>query len=294
MNAVALDLRSIARALGGDVTGGQVLAPGPGHSPRDRSLAIRLSGDSPFGFIAHSHAGDDWRECRDHVLSRLGVDTRRPMQPAKVRTRWPSPQPTDRSRGPIELWREAVDPRKTLVETYLGSRGLVLPSEIAGSVLRFHDCCPWQRERVPAMVAAFRSIATDELVAVHRTALSADGEKMGRKMLGPVAGAAIKLDADEAVTTGLHLGEGVETCLAARQLGFKPTWALGSAGAIAAFPALSGIESLSILAESDDGGANARAIEHCGNRWVDAGREVIVIEPRCAGDVNDALRRAAA
>jgi hypothetical protein len=130
-------------------------------------------------------------------------------------------------------------------------------------------------------------------VAVHRTALTPQGGKIGRKMLGPVAGAAIKLDADADVTTGLHLGEGIETCLAARQLGFKPTWALGSAGAIAAFPLLSGIECLSLLAETDDGGANARAIEQCGNRWADAGREVIVIDPRCAGDVNDALRAAA-
>jgi hypothetical protein len=34
------DLRSLARALGGEVVGRQVLAPGPGHSRRDRSLSI--------------------------------------------------------------------------------------------------------------------------------------------------------------------------------------------------------------------------------------------------------------
>ena len=55
---------------------------------------------------------------------------------------------------------------------------------------------------------------------------------------------AIKLDADENVEQGLHIGEGIETCLAGRQLDFKPCWALGSAGAIRGFPVLSGIEAL--------------------------------------------------
>ena len=44
----------------------------------------------------------------------------------------------------------------------------------------------------------------------------------------------IKLGADEPGTLGLHIGEGVETCLAACA-GFCSAWALGTAGAIAAF-----------------------------------------------------------
>jgi hypothetical protein len=46
-----MDLKTIARALGGEVNGRQVLAPGPGHSPKDRSLAIRISSDAPDGFV---------------------------------------------------------------------------------------------------------------------------------------------------------------------------------------------------------------------------------------------------
>ena len=56
--------------------------------------------------------------------------------------------------------------------------------------------------------------------------------------MGPVGGAAIKLDADEDVLGGLHIGEGIETCMAARMLGLRPAWALGSAGEIAKFPVL--------------------------------------------------------
>ena len=55
-----LDLHNIARALGGEVQGHQALVPGPGHGPRDRSLSIRLSHQSPDGFVVFSHAGDYW------------------------------------------------------------------------------------------------------------------------------------------------------------------------------------------------------------------------------------------
>ena len=45
-------------------------------------------------------------------------------------------------------------------------------------------------------------------------------------MLGVVAGAAVKLDA---AGEALAIGEGVETAMAARQLGLRPVWAVGSA-----------------------------------------------------------------
>ena len=54
-------LRGIARALGGEVIGGQVLCAGPNHSAKDRSLSIRLSSTAPDGFIVQSFAGDDGR-----------------------------------------------------------------------------------------------------------------------------------------------------------------------------------------------------------------------------------------
>ena len=67
------DLRTIARLLDGEVSGSQVLAPGPGHGRRDRSLSVRLSPTAPDGVLAFSHARDDWRVCRDYVRERLGL-----------------------------------------------------------------------------------------------------------------------------------------------------------------------------------------------------------------------------
>lgn len=182
---------------------------------------------------------------------------------------------------------------RDLVLTYLTSRSVELPAEIDGEALRFHPACPWREEdgtlaHVPALLAAFRDICTDEIVGVHRTRLSERGEKIGRRMLGRAAGAAIKLDADAHVTTGLVVGEGIETCLSARQIGLRPVWALGNSGAIERFPVLAGIEALTILAEKDR--ASDKAVGQCAERWHAAGREVIIIHPLVGSDLNDAIR----
>jgi hypothetical protein len=64
-----IDLRTVARALGGEVSGDQVRAPGPYHRRRDRSLSVKPSGAARDGFVCHSFV----RTCRDYVNSQLGV-----------------------------------------------------------------------------------------------------------------------------------------------------------------------------------------------------------------------------
>jgi hypothetical protein len=282
-----LDARSIARALGGNVVSrDQVVAPGPGHSRQDRSLSVRLSETAPDGFLVHSHAGDDWHDCRDHVKERLGITTWKQAPspnatPIKFHFDTPDPGKIDAA---LTLWRESVDPRGTLVELYLRSRRLELDDAVPCHVLRWHA-------GTRAMIALFRNIETDKPQAISRTFLDGAARKIERKFLGLTKGAAIKLDADEEVLGGLHIGEGVETCLAARMLGLRPAWALGSAGAIAAFPALNGIGCLTLLREHDV--ANQRAADACGTRWHAAGRKVTNFLPRVGKDVNDSLRGAA-
>jgi putative DNA primase/helicase len=293
----ALTLREIAAALGGELSGSQVLAPGPGHSLRDRSMALCLSPDAPDGFIVNSFAGDDWRTCRDHVRERL----RLPVWNSQI-SGFPKHSPRaslshlQRRQLAAAAWDESSNPPGTPVVAYLRSRGLDLPEDVAGEAIRFHPACPWRENdrtiRVPAMIAAMRAISSDEIVGVHRTRLTTDGRKIDRRMLGSATAAAIKLDADAHVTLGLTIGEGLETCLAGRQLGLRPVWALGSAGAIAAFPVLPGIEAVAIHAEHDI--ANAKAVEECGERWAAAGREVIIVRPLAGNDVNDAIREVAA
>jgi hypothetical protein len=96
---------------------------------------------------------------------------------------------------------------------------------------------------LPPPSAAKSPAARSSRQALGIARIDRDGRKINRKFKGPVGGAAVMLDAHEDVTYGIHIGEGVETCMAGRQLGFKPAWAVGSAGAIGAFPLLACVNS---------------------------------------------------
>ena len=284
------DLRYLARALGGDVHGNSVAAPGPGHSLKDRSMSVTPSAAAPDGFIVHSFAGNDFAECRDHVRGRLGLPTeyRRTSRPPPLRPR-PSSSIMQTQSHAGRMWREGVEPRGSVVERYLNSRGLDLDEGLAGEVIRHH-------RGANAMLAIFRDIVTDEPTAISRTFLTPEGSKIERKFLGSVGGSAIKIDPEEEVLGGLHIGEGLETCMTARQgvrigdevIPLRPTWALGSAGAIAAFPVLAAMECLTLIREKDQ--ANAGASLKCAIRWQAAGREVRDVWPDAGKDLNDELR----
>jgi len=307
-----LDPRSVARALGGESSGTTVLCPGPGHSPKDRSLAVRLDAAAPDGFLLYSHAGDDWKACRDHVRQLLGIpdwepgDEQNRTIPAKHIDKWDlaaiaAEADTDRPLNEDELlrvalargvWDEAQDPRRTLAERYLNSRRLDLTADLCGSVLRFHSRCPWRNEntgktdRVPALIAAFRNVEDHSITGIHRIRLNPDGTKYDRRMLGIVHQAAVKLD--PTAGDSLAIGEGVETAMAARQLGISPAWALGSVGAISFFPVIEGVQRLRIMGEA--GTASEQAARICCRRWRRAGRRVFFIPPDdgCS-DLNDVL-----
>ena len=202
-------------------------------------------------------------------------------------------QPPDATEAARRIWRESVDPRGSPVERYLASRDLPLPDELANDVLRYHGNLSFERRRAPGMVALMRDIHTNRGCAIIRTFFDDQGRKLKRMMLGPVGRAAVKLGADADVTEGLHISEGVETGVAGLVAGYRPIWALGSAGAIAKFPVLGGIDALTILGEINDGGANARAVEEVAARWHEAGREVLLVEMLAGDDLNDVWREVA-
>ena len=76
MSAADPNLDRIAAALGGDISGGEVLAPGPGHSAGDRSLSVKPDAAALDGFLVRSFAGDDQIACRDYVREKLGLPKR--------------------------------------------------------------------------------------------------------------------------------------------------------------------------------------------------------------------------
>lgn len=250
-----------------------------------------VQGGDALGLVAHLR-GVPMREAYRWALGWLGVSAERD-RPAPKPSVAPSlpPQDAPRTQGLWQtMWREAQSARGTLVEAYLASRGLTLP---AGAPLRFHPACHRGADRLPAMVALMTDPDTGEPRGVHRTFLRADGggkaEGEPKKAMLGHAGV-IRLVPDDEVTIGLGIAEGIETALAVMQrTGWRPVWAAGSAGAIARLPVLSGIETLTIFA--DTGAAGIGAAEQCAGRWAAAGREARIIAPP-AGDWDGGRRGA--
>jgi len=249
--------RELVTARGGDWCGVYGLVPGPGHSPRDRSLKVWEDGGKVY---VHSFAGDDWRDCRDH----LGLDD--DWQPERRNGRTSrrrevsnvSPaKPTARVR---DLLRTVTTPDMVPdAIAYLKSRNLwPLPP---GCTLKAHPSVPYwdQGERpvcigqYPALVAEIRGV-TGEVVTAHVTYLQ-DGRKIEgrapRKILSGTsgrAGCAVRLVPPGPV---LAVAEGIETALAANTLLQVPVWACLNTSLLSTSEPPAGVERLVIAADRD-------------------------------------------
>jgi putative DNA primase/helicase len=191
----------------------------------------------------------------------------------------------------LAIWYDSRSLTATIAEQYLRSRCIEVPGA-ALEVLRFHPRCPWEIGTRPAMVALIRDIVTDEPTGIHRTALSADGGKIGRKALGLKGGGAIKLSPLMGAGSELLIGEGIETTLSASSiLGFgSPAWAIIDAGEMSRFPALPGISRLTIAVDHDVKGAGEKAAAETRARWQAAGLRVRTAMSSIPGeDFNDVL-----
>ena len=297
-------LRRLQSLYGGTLTGPTTLQiPTLGHSHRDRGTSIEDVPGAPDGLLVFVHNGSeaDALARKDELLRALGEEpafkrrhdrqnnTVGEMQRRAERLRAEvSRQAEIRRRQQIALaiWEASRDPRGTPVEAYLNGRRLNLTDEVAGTVIRWHPAGPWGQGRAPMMIAAMCDVVTGEVRAVHRTAFSPEGEKIDRKMFGPAAGSAIMLSP---ASDTVAVGEGIESCLSAAQLGYGPgVWAMGSAGAIGRLPVLDGVRRLILLGERDP--ASANAVSDCGHRWTRAGRAVSVVLPTTGKDLNDSLQ----
>lgn len=308
------DLRELARLLGGDVSGSQVLAPGPGHSSRDRSMSVMPSPSAPDGFVATSFAGDDFRVCRDHVRGRLGIPRwTGPERRAEARRPAPVLQATGDQREARGLARAADYVRKlrpmreTLGERYFREVRLIDTDQVA-DVLERVDAIGWRPQtyfhepghalhgrRFGCIVGVMTDpITAQRTGAISRTYIDESLRKIGKaKTLGSPAGI-LRLSRDEDVLQGLHLAEGLETALSAMAKGLRPVWSTGSTALMKTFPVLAGTNCLTIIADHDATGAGEKAAREVEARWRRAGREATIVMPTTRGDLNEMLQQASA
>jgi len=270
-----MDAEQIARALGGKRSGRQYVCKCPAHWDTNPSMLVFdgrsqvqfrcMSGCTPIEIMAALRQ----RGILGHEIPpNVSCETSRAPAAKSV-----SPTLPDQHIRAMRIWREARDPRHSPVERYLAQRNIELPAALCGSLIRFHPSCPRGDEFQFALVALMRDIETDEPRAIQRIYLDRNAAKDGKPMmLGPAGGAAMKLTShaqtfvDElSYCMRLHIGEGLETCLALLQRGYAPIWALGSAGAIRSLPVLFSVGSVCIWADHDPAGISAA--EACAERW---------------------------
>jgi excisionase family DNA binding protein len=294
------DLKSIARALGGEVIGSQVLAPGPGHSAKDRSMSVRLSATARDGFLVFSHSGDDFAACRAYVKQRLGLDgdewrNREPKRDHRGHSFRPHAHDARVDRNhtawALRIWGQTADVQGSLAETYLASRGIVV---LPVASLRFHCRLKHPAGSLwPAMVALITDGVSGKPQAIHRTFLARDGRGKApvdtqKMMLGPTRGGAVRL-AEPGET--LMIGEGLETCLSAMQATGMPAWAALSTAGLNALDLPPNVRDVIVLADGDDAGE--RTAVAAARRWKNEGRRVRIARPPRGLDFNDIAVRAA-
>jgi hypothetical protein len=273
----------LAHHLGGRKSGRSWSCRCPVPEHRDRNPSFSISEGDDGRILVHCFVCS-----QDQVIDAL-----------RARGLWPNGHDLDHrdyrhDHGRIEhrdnhlafvnsIWTEATDPAGTVAEAYLAARKLVLLPELRMTVLRFHSACIWESGTAPCLIAAFRSIRDDSLTGIHRIRLDQRWPNAERKMLGRVTGSAIQLDP---VGDRLVIGEGLETCMAARQLGLRPVWALGSASGIESLAPIDGVNELTVLGENDNG-RNQTAAETCRDNWKQA--RVLLMTPQWGKDFNDYL-----
>jgi Toprim domain len=240
-------LRSWARALGGDVSGNSVLAPGPGHSRRDRSLTVTLSSTAPNGFLVHSFAGDDPIICLDYVRAKLGLPAFAPQKSATGAGHGAAghgdsgapAEAADNGAKAAWLWGGV---RKPITEDcpvwlyFRRARRYDLPIPPTLGYL------PPNGKHPPALIAAFGFCKEPEpgvveppanVTGVHITRLTLDGRKSPEDkpkiMLGPSAGLPIVL-APANDLLAIDIVEGIETGLSVLALRGAGVWVAGAAG----------------------------------------------------------------
>jgi hypothetical protein len=281
---------TIAKALGGRKAGGSWVARCPAHDDRVPSLSISDAGDGKV--LVRCHAGCD----QGRVIAALRS---RGFWNENAQRRFTSParraaaknqlcrDDAKRTKAALSIWQSAAPADGTLVETYLRSRGIVMPIP---ATLRFraglkHPCGGiW-----PAMVALVTRGEDDTPLAIHRTFLAHDGAGKApvdpqKMMLGPCRGGAVRLASPGDV---LMVGEGIESCLAAVLATGNPAWAALSTSGLRALDLPDTARDVIVLADGDDPGE--AAARDCAWRWKRESRRVRIARPPKEMDFNDFL-----
>lgn len=263
----------------------------PAHDDTTASLAITEARDGKP--LVHCHAGCSQatviaalQERRLWTHSRAGSDVGAGVQLKPPQGRLAATE-KERIARALQPWCECCAASGTLVETYLRSRGITIPSPAS---VRYHANLKHRSGRIlPAMVALVTSGSSNRPIGIHRTWLTPDGSgkapiSPNKMMLGPCRGGAVRLGAS---TSPLMIGEGIETCLAAMQATGHSAWAALSTSGLRALELPAAAHDIIVLADADPPGE--AAAQAAATRWSAERRRVRIARPPPGTDFADVL-----
>jgi hypothetical protein len=146
-------------------------------------------------------------------------------------------------------------------------------------------------QRLGCIVGIMTDPATGErLGPISRTYIHC-GKKIGKaKTLKRAEAERLGVVRLQPATDQLCVGEGIETCLAAIELGYGPVWSTGSASVMRDISLVDGVERLTALADND--GPGEKAARALIKRWLSVGCSARLVMPEGdVKDLNDELRR---
>ena len=190
----------------------------------------------------------------------------------------------------LNLERDALPAKGTVVERYLATRGITLRGDMPIKYLPNHLDRDGGK-RWPVMLALMVDCAGTPQ-AIHRTFIAQDGKGKApiatpRKTLGMVAGAAVRL---APVADRLVIGEGIETSISAGLMMGAPAWAAISAPNLE-FKLKLPDSIREIIVAADHDGPGLKAARAALARWKAEGRSVKIARPQTPGqDFNDLWR----
>ncbi|NQY15280.1 MAG: toprim domain-containing protein [Henriciella sp.] len=270
--------------------------PAPGHSPKDRSVSLRLNMDGKL--LIHCFSDTDWRDVKvlltqdgaastdDFVSSASGWHRTGGAHARTQRAQAVSP-----SLGHAKMaWSKRTIVERSIAASYLSLRGL--PSLITSPALGFVDALPLSPHKAapaePCLLAKISNQA-GEFVGVQATFLFRRSCRLQKRRLvfGRQKGFAIHIGS---ASNTLLVGEGLEsTASAARRLN-APAWALLNTANLSSFQAPEGVKSLIIACDND--GPGRKAAERCRDRHNARGLCCEIKAPDTVGaDWNDLDRR---
>jgi hypothetical protein len=266
------------------------------HDNPGRSLFVRLAGPShgrgAAGKWTDAATGEHGDLLDLIALNRNHRDLRDTLEEARAFLNEPrhraspsrNPQTRNGRDAACRLFAASRPLRGTLAETYLRSRGIMVPLRFPS--LRFHPSCYYRAdehaplETWPALIAAVTDLSGN-VTGIHRTWLARDGSAKAplddpRRAMGDLLGHGVRFGlVDDVMATG----EGIETMLSLKSLlPALPTVVALSAAHLAALLLPASLRRLYVALDNDPAGR--RAATHLATRAQAAQVEALFLTPQ--------------